>query len=158
MAYRPPETFARDMAGALRRVDATLDLISAQIDRAYLLIHPDPERFPKMSARHAELRVGESVLKLAFDFRALAEAGALAEKRHVGLVIIEAGEASDMVLLCKLAALALRRHHPDLTADWLMDQSPVAEQLVAALLDAFSLAWRGKRVAEHLAELRAAAA
>lgn len=76
---------------------------------------------------------------LVFDWRALSAARALFGGRDLGLVLAD----GDPVATAGLLACGLARHHPEMTADRILDASPPLVPAAAAIGRALGYAYWG---------------
>lgn len=158
MVYRPPLTFARDMVERFRRFDN-------HVQAARLHHHENGETMEN-GPDYAELKIGDQTLKLAFGWRGLIALQEITSKTvdgvsvqvHPQAVLVDALAKGDVETVAKMAIVGLRKHHPALDLDWLLDSGVGVHELAAAIVEAFSIAWFGRKGPERDAATREALA
>jgi hypothetical protein len=98
-----------------------------------------------MDANHTgetSLSLGDQQLTLVFDWRAMSAVRTLLKGGDIFAAL--AGQDPDM--LAALVAIGARRHHPDVTAESVLDASPPLVQTQAAVVKAINRAFWGAEV------------
>ena len=70
------------------------------------------------------LRVGDHELTLQIDYQAVGSFMTLLGGREWTSGVLKAFDDYDLHLVSKIIQIAAKRHHPDITAEWIFESSP----------------------------------